>query len=117
MSLRAVRIVLACAALALAWPAAAADAPRPDTPQTTPQKLNQGLDCANSTAPRDPLANPEARRGAMDEQFCTQLDRTPTGQSLELYGGTIDGGQRRTDPALTRARDEIDHQDGFFGLR
>jgi hypothetical protein len=105
----AARFSIVFVALALALPAAAAD---------SPQTSGRSPDCAAATAPRDPLNNPEARRGTMDEQFCTQIDRLPDGRSLELYGGTVDGGQRRSDDALQgRARDELDHQDGFVGFR
>ena len=105
MTLRLARVTLAFAAAVLTWPAAAADSP-------------QALDCAMSTAPRDPVTNPEARRGTMDEQFCTQLDRLPDGRSVELYGGTVDGGQRRSgEPLQGLTRDELERQDGFFGLR
>jgi hypothetical protein len=74
--------------------------------------------CRADSSPRDPVTNPEVRRGTMDEQFCTQLDRLPDGRSVELYGGTVDrGGARSFDPMQGRTRDELEHQDGFFGLR
>jgi hypothetical protein len=109
MTLRVARFSIVVAALALALPAAAAD---------SPQTSGRGPDCAAATSPRDPLNNPEARRGTMDEQFCTQIDRLPDGRTLELYGGTVDGGQRRgAEPLQGLTRDELDHQDGFVGFR
>jgi hypothetical protein len=104
MTLRLALALLAAAIAALAAPARAADPP----PRS---------DCSRAAEARERPA--ESRRVATDDQLCLRLDRDRDGRAIEFFGGKIDANRPRSgnDPELERSRDEIERQDGFFGLR